>query len=116
MSGQYLGLFFAALLFLWLGSKRVDTDKKPLFCYSIVMAVVVLCPVTAWVLLKYQTAFYTYSHLFLLIPMVLVLAWGMTEGTERALEYLPGSRREQDLQENTANYVKGWHCFFAPCY
>lgn len=85
---RYLGLFLTALLFLGFYGKKTATCKNPLFSYGLTMTVLVLCPITAWGLLKYQTAFYTYHHLFLLLPITPVIAWAMTEGAVSALEYL----------------------------
>ncbi len=81
-SGMYIGVFFAAMLFLWLVyGKRIskESEKAKLYLYSLGITLSILFPVTAFILLKYQTAFFTYSHLFLLIPMLPVVAWAMTE-------------------------------------
>lgn len=82
--GMYIGLYFAAMLFLWLVcydrfKKNENSGKRMLFLYAFGVTVLVLFPLSAFVLLKYQSAFFTYSQLFLLIPMLPVMAWGMTE-------------------------------------
>lgn len=95
--GQYIGLFFIILLFLWLtGSRKNNKVKTSLMLYAAVISVLVLLPLSAWVLLIYQTPFYTYSHLFLLLPVTLVMAWGLTEIMEYVMAYLekqPESRK-----------------------
>lgn len=82
--GMYFGLFFAALLFIWLVCydgfvKEGQESKRNLFLYSVGIMGLILFPVTAFLLLKYQTAYYTYSQLFLLVPFILIIGWGMTE-------------------------------------
>lgn len=86
--GQYLGLFFVILLFLWLtGKNKMAQKEKYLLHYGAGMTALILFPPTAWILTKYQTPFYAYSHLFLLLPMTVVLAWGLTEVWEHAMAY-----------------------------
>lgn len=82
--GMYLGLFFAALLFIWLVcydgfGKEGQEGRKNLFLYTVGITGLILFPGTAFLLLKYQTAYYTYSQLFLLVPFVPVIAWSITE-------------------------------------
>ncbi|MBQ7955089.1 MAG: hypothetical protein IJ282_05015 [Lachnospiraceae bacterium] len=82
--GMYLGLFFGSMVFLWLVcrggfTQSGHTGKKKLFLYAVGITALILCPLSAFFLLKYQTAFFTYSHLFLMIPVTLVVAWAMTE-------------------------------------
>lgn len=86
--GQYLGLFFIILLFLWLtGKNKMAQKDKYLLHYGAGMTAMILFPPTAWVFTQYQTPFYTYSHLFLLLPMTAVLAWGLTEIWGHAMVY-----------------------------
>lgn len=91
--GMYIGVFFVALLFLWLVcynkfSLNGYKEKKVLFDYTLIITILILFPVSTFVLLKYQTTFFTYSQLFLMIPIAPVMAWGLTEFFMWLREYL----------------------------
>lgn len=108
--GMYIGIFFVAVLFLWLVcynkfSKEDKNGKKILFFYALGITALVLFPGTVFLLLKYQTAFFTYSQLFLLIPILPVMAWAMTEFLVWVREYVP-------MQKGTPEWVKRkpWIC------
>ena len=79
-NGQYLMLYMAALLFLWLYK---EVRNKRFLQYSFVLLLLLLCPVTAGLLLRYQTAFYSSSHLWTLLPMTAVIAYGLTIALEK---------------------------------
>lgn len=76
--GQYIAIFLLALLLLWvkrIGTNHQEKKRTPLLAYTTAVFILVICPFSAWVLMKYQTAFYTYSQLFLWIPMTAVMGW-----------------------------------------
>ncbi len=71
--GQYLALFFVALIgFYFYPGKK----ERIYWYYSVAMSLVLLFPVTAWVLWKYQTRFYAYGHLWALVPITGMIAYG----------------------------------------
>lgn len=72
-NGQYLALFLVVLLFLWLTGKEV---KKEFVIFSGVVALLILCPFTAKVLLIYQTTFFAHETVWELLPMTAFLAYG----------------------------------------
>lgn len=109
-SGMYIGVFFAALVFLWLVcynkfSKDVYKGKRILFFYAVGITGLVLFPVSAFVLLKYQSSFFTYSQLFLMIPIIPVIAWGMTEFITWVGGYVPAQKDTPEVIKR-----KPWIC------
>lgn len=109
-NGMYIGIFFAAMLYLWLVcynkfSKEDKNGKKMLFFYALIIMVIVLFPGTVFLLLKYQTLFFTYSQLFLLIPMLPVTALAMTE-------FFVWMREHLSAHKDTPEWIKGrpWIC------
>lgn len=61
---------------LW---QKGDRKQRKLLVFSRVMGVCILFPLTAVVLLKGYSPFYDWMDLQLLLPLVLLLAWGGTE-------------------------------------
>lgn len=76
-SGKLAVVVLASLLFLWLSGKW--KRQKVLFSYSALMSLFCIVPVTAMVLMLYQTRFYDYEWIWSLVPMTIVSAWGITE-------------------------------------
>lgn len=76
--GKLAALLLAALLFLWLGRKSLQGQRRELLVYSTVMTACCICPVTAAGLMLYQTRFYDYQWVWSLVPGTIVIAWGMT--------------------------------------
>lgn len=76
--GQGMLLIFVLLILVTLWKKSEKKQRK-LLAFAACMGVYILCPLTAMVLLKGYTPFYDWFDLQLLLPMVLVLAWGGTE-------------------------------------
>ena len=79
-AGKLMAILLAALLYLWMGEKQ---DRKrenvTLLRYTSVMAVCCILPVTAALLMLYQTRFYDYLWVWSLVPMTAVAAWAGTE-------------------------------------
>lgn len=75
--GKLPAVLLAVLLYLWLGGawKR----QKGLYSYTALVTLLCIFPVTAMVLMLYQTGFYDYEWLWSLVPMTVVIAWGITE-------------------------------------
>lgn len=76
-SGKAVALFFAALLFLGLG--RGKETRRQLVLYAFVSAVCCMVPVTAALLMMYQTRFYDYEWIWSLVPLTAVTAYGFAE-------------------------------------
>lgn len=76
-SGKLAVVVLASLLFLWLSGKW--RKQTVLFSYSALMSLFCIVPVTAMVLMLYQTRFYGYEWIWSLVPMTIVSAWGITE-------------------------------------
>lgn len=75
-SDKTIAFLLAALLILWLkGKKTTDNKVNRLMVYTLVMAAVLLCPVTAALVGVYQTAFYDYEWAWSMVPVVIILAY-----------------------------------------
>lgn len=75
--GKVIALFLAALLFLQMRPKKAVRGSFVL--YSVVMAVCCMVPVTAALLMLYQTRFYDYEWVWSLVPLTAVTACGFAE-------------------------------------
>lgn len=91
--GKYLVLVFAALLYLWNQTKE---KTKPLLLYGICSLFLVIFAPTAMALVKYQTYYYDYPWLFGLVPVTVLIAWGVVcfllECRKKAAEDKSGKR------------------------
>lgn len=75
--GKLPAVLMAVLLYLWLcGTWK---KQKGLYSYTTLMTLLCVFPVTAMVLMLYQTRFYDYEWLWSLVPMTIMIAWGITE-------------------------------------
>ena len=74
LEGQYLMLFMTALLFILLTEGQ---NKKEFVRFSLAMLLLLLFPPTAWLLIRYQTAFYGHQNIWRLLPLTAVLAYGL---------------------------------------
>lgn len=75
--GKIAALFLAALLFLQMRPKKAV--KAPFVLYAVVMAACCMAPVTAALLMLYQTRFYDYEWVWSLVPLTAVTAYGFAE-------------------------------------
>lgn len=83
---KFLVLFFAVLLFAWLSEKKeITKQQNRLLVYSLLMSAVLLIPITAVVVLMYQTAYYDYEWSWSMVPMTAVIAWGIVLFGEQEL-------------------------------
>jgi len=74
-AGKFLVLLVAALLYLLIGEKRRGPQGR-LMLYGAVMTVFCICPLTAMILMKYQTAFYDYQWIWSLVPVTALIGYG----------------------------------------
>lgn len=76
--GKIAALLLVALLLLWFGQKEIREKNKGLIGYTTIMTIVCICPVTAMVLMKYQTKFYDYQWIWNAVPVTIVIAFTIT--------------------------------------
>ncbi len=90
--GQFILLFYAALFGLFFFRREV---RGMLEKYALGMLILLLFPVTAWILLKYQTPFYDYGDLWMLLPITVVIAYVMTLYEDDLENYLKSKNRRR---------------------
>lgn len=75
-SGMHMALFFAALLYL-IAVKREEEegDRKLIVGYSILFAILYLCPVTAYIIMEYCIGTSVYWRMFWLLPTIIVTSY-----------------------------------------
>ncbi len=81
-AGKYAVLFLGILVWYWYNryqKKVTDEPAKQLLIYATAMAVAVLFPPGTVFLMKYQTSFYDYRWIWSVVPVTLVISWGMTK-------------------------------------
>lgn len=76
--GKLVALLLVALLLLWFGQKEIREKYKGLVWYTTIMTIVCICPVTAMVLMKYQTKFYDYQWIWNTVPVTIMIAFTVT--------------------------------------
>ena len=96
LAGQYLALFMAALLFLWLteGQKRKDLTR-----YCFLMLFFLLTP-AGLLLIRYQTSFYGHENIWRLLPLTVVTAWGLAAAEGKVSEALTRPKGRQRFGVN----------------
>ena len=75
-SGKMAALLLAALLFWWLAEK--EKKQRTLLLYTSVAVVCCILPVTAALLMLYQTKFYDYEWIWSMVPVTAATAYGFT--------------------------------------
>lgn len=75
--GKLAALAIAAIIYLLLVIK-FKGPKGRLLIYAGIMTVVCICPVTAVILMKYQTEFYDYQWIWSMVPVTAIIALGGT--------------------------------------
>lgn len=78
-SDKTVVLLIAVLLYLWLKEKKnVDNKVNGLLLYTLVMTGILLFPITAMIMVIYQTAFYDYAWTWSMVPGAAVIAYGIS--------------------------------------
>ena len=73
--GKFVALVFIALLALWiLGEQK---KQRTFLVYGMVATVLCIFPITAAILMIYQTRFYDYQWIWALVPMTAIIAYGI---------------------------------------
>lgn len=75
-SGKLVVLLLASLLFLWFGRKH--REQGDLLRYTAITTFCCILPVTAVLLMLYQTRFYDYEWIWSLVPLTGMTAYGIT--------------------------------------
>lgn len=92
-AGKLAALLLAVLLFLWFG--RRWKEQGALVLYTSVMTVCCIVPLSAVVLMLYQTKFYDYEWIWSMVPLTTVIAYGIALfWTEYCGEYKGGRWRK----------------------
>lgn len=73
-AGKLAALLLIALLIFWFAGKEFRKGYLTLIIYTTVMAVCCICPLTAALLMQYQTRFYDYEWIWSAVPMTIVIA------------------------------------------
>lgn len=75
---KILVIFIALLLLLWLKEKKVADNKgNRMLMYACFMTIVLLFPLTAMIMLAYQTAFYDYAWAWSMVPVIPVISYAV---------------------------------------
>lgn len=86
--GKFAALLLLAILYLGFvlyGSGKeanasgAEKARKRLYLYGTLVTFGCICPVTALILLKYQTAFYSYVWIWAAVPQTALIAWAATD-------------------------------------
>lgn len=89
--GKLAALFWAAVLFLLLGV-RPRGSRRGLLLFGAVAGAACMVPVTAAVLMLYQTKFYDYQWVWSMVPMTAVTAWAAVEFAESCGKFGEGGK------------------------
>lgn len=109
-SGKLAALFLAALLFLWLwksGNGKNPSRSKyfQIVLYASILAVCCICPITAALLMKYQTQFYDYEWIWSMVPVTLVIALA---GTLMWTEFAGNAEKKHVVNPKTGKRKMNW--------
>lgn len=78
-ANKMIVLLVAVLLATWLAEKKAAGEKdNRMLVYTLIMVLLLLCPITAVVIMVYQTSFYDYEWAWAMIPVTAVIAYGVT--------------------------------------
>lgn len=93
-AGKLAGLLLISLVFLWIYYKRAP--RKEFLIYTTVSAVCCIFPVTAAVLMLYQTRFYDYEWIWSIVPLTAATGYGaVLFVTEFLKEQARGDRKKE---------------------
>lgn len=72
--GKFAALLIMVLLFFWF--RREECKEKLLLVYTTIVLICCIFPVTAVVLMKIQTGFYSYEWIWSYVPLTMMIAYG----------------------------------------
>ncbi len=70
----------------WMRIADDGKDRKIWYLYGVLITLGCICPVTAGILLKYQTAFYSYVWIWAAVPQTALIAWAAADFLEQLLK------------------------------
>lgn len=73
--GKFAALLLMVLLFLWF--RREKCKEQLLLVYTTIIVGCCIFPITAAVLMKYQTLFYDYEWIWSYVPLTIMIAYGI---------------------------------------
>lgn len=73
-SGKLVALLLVALLLFWFWKREEWKKYHELFIYTTLITVCCICPVTAALLMVYQTKFYDYQWIWTYVPITVVIS------------------------------------------
>uniref|UniRef100_UPI00405799E3 hypothetical protein n=1 Tax=Acetatifactor sp. TaxID=1872090 RepID=UPI00405799E3 len=76
--GKIVALLLLALIIYWFARNNWKDYWGALGTYATIMTVCCICPLTATVLMEYQTRFYHYQWIWNLVPITIVVAFAAT--------------------------------------
>lgn len=75
-ANKLIVVLFAVLLAGWLAEKKFAEEKgSRMLMYTLVMSILLICPLTAVAVMIYQTAFYDYEWAWSMVPITAVIAY-----------------------------------------
>lgn len=77
-AGKIAALLLVGILLFWFAGKRLKKSYAVLGVYTTVMTVLCICPLTAGVLMQYQTKFYDYPWIWGYVPVTVFIALVLT--------------------------------------
>ena len=81
--GKFAALLLLAMVYLgftlWEKRKITPENQVTYYVYAGLITLACICPVTALILMKYQTGFYAYVWIWAAVPQTAVIAWAATE-------------------------------------
>ena len=87
--GKFAALLLLAILYLGFvlygssgkeaNASGAENARKRLYLYGALVTFGCICPVTALILLKYQTSFYSYVWIWAVVPQTALIAWAATD-------------------------------------
>lgn len=88
--GKFVALLLLAIAYLGFtlwemrkttpdGRNGEKENKVTCYVYAVLVTVACICPVTALILMKYQTNFYSYVWIWTAVPQTAVIAWAATD-------------------------------------
>lgn len=111
-AGKGMTLFLLVLLLMWL-LELGRGKQKFAWWYCLVMGALCICPVTAAILMKYQTRFYDYQWIWSVVPITAMAALGGILVTEKifAADRKPEGTSREGEKETAGNAGKGFWSF-----
>ena len=97
-AGKYLALTLVGIFFLWLlGRYNKNERTRLLLLFGITISVLVIVPFTGMLLMAYQTRFFDYRHLLLLLFPMIFIPWALTEAVDQGYGALKRNAEEGEL-------------------